>query len=123
MASASGHAATKEASHDGGERTRQFDRQFNVVKLPVFFMPGGQGENHRLRHRKPGVAVQLLDSQGNSSVSELIFTGETRIFQGADTPCTSVFSEDGNTPTAHHEPRDQNGSRVPSMEVVLTKVS
>jgi hypothetical protein len=34
-----------------------------------------------------------------------------------------AFSEDGATPTVHHEHRDQNGSRVPSMEVVLTKVS
>lgn len=65
----------------------------------------------------------FFDSQGNSSVSELIFNGETWIFQDADTRCTSVFSEDGNTQTAHHERRDQNGNWVPSMEVVLAKVS
>jgi hypothetical protein len=28
--------ATKEASHDGRERARQFDRQLNFIKLPVF---------------------------------------------------------------------------------------
>ena len=65
----------------------------------------------------------FFDSQGNLSVSELILNGENWIFQDADTRCTSVFSEDGKTQTAHHERRDQNGSWVPSMEMVLTKVS
>jgi hypothetical protein len=65
----------------------------------------------------------FFDSQDNSSVSELISDGETWAFQGADARCTSVFSEDGKTQTAHHERRDHNGSWVPSMEVVLTKVS
>jgi hypothetical protein len=35
-ASAPGTRRTTEASHASGERTRQFDRQFSLIKLPVF---------------------------------------------------------------------------------------
>ena len=44
-----------------------------------------------LRARSTG---HFFDSQGNSSVSELILNGENWIFQDADTRCTSVFSEE-----------------------------
>ena len=65
---------------------------------------------------------QFFDSQGNASTSELTLEGERWIWQRDDTRCTAEFSADGKTQTAHHERRNGDGSWVPSMEVVLTKV-
>ena len=65
---------------------------------------------------------QFFDSQGNASTSELKPEGEHWIWQRDDTRCTAEFSADGKTQTAHHERRDADGTWVPSMEVVLTKV-
>jgi hypothetical protein len=65
---------------------------------------------------------QFFDSQGNATASELSFDGEHWIWQREDTRCTASFSADERTQTAHHERRNEDGSWVPSMEVVLTKV-
>jgi Protein of unknown function (DUF1579) len=65
---------------------------------------------------------QFFDSQGDASTSELTLDGEHWIWQGETTRCTSEFSADGKTQTAHHERRNEDGSWVPSMEVVLRKV-
>ena len=65
---------------------------------------------------------QFFDSQGNASTSELRLEGEHWIWQRDDTRCTAEFSADGKTQTAHHERRNEDGSWVPSMEVVLTRV-
>jgi hypothetical protein len=45
-----------------------------------------------------------------------------RTEKGESTRSTSAFSADGKTQTAHHERYRDDGSWVPSMEVVLTKV-
>ena len=65
---------------------------------------------------------QFFDSQGNASTSELRLAGEHWIWQREDSRCTAEFSADGKTQTAHHERRNAEGSWVPSMEVVLTRV-
>ena len=65
---------------------------------------------------------QFFDSQGNATTSELSFDGRNWTWQREDTRCTASFSADGKSQTAHHERRNEDGSWVPSMEVVLTKV-
>ena len=66
--------------------------------------------------------TQFFDSQGNVSITELALEVERWIWQRQDTRCTAEFSADGTTQSAHHERRSDDGSWVPSMEVVLTKV-
>jgi hypothetical protein len=50
------------------------------------------------------------------------FDGVRWIRKREDTRCTAEFSVDAKTQTAHHERRLEDGSWVPSLEVVLTKV-
>jgi hypothetical protein len=76
----------------------------------------------RFEHATGRYLAQFLDSQGNANTSDLISDGENWTWQGETTRCTGEFSADGRTLTAHHERRAENGSWVPSMEVVLTKV-
>jgi len=65
---------------------------------------------------------QFFDSQGNATASELSIDAQHWVWQREDTRCTASFSADGTTQTAHHQRRDEDGSWVPSMDVVLTKV-
>jgi Protein of unknown function (DUF1579) len=76
----------------------------------------------RFEHATGRYLAQFLDSQGNANTSDLTSDGENWTWQGETTRCTGEFSVDGRTLTAHHERRTENGSWVPSMEVVLTKV-
>lgn len=69
----------------------------------------------------PG-STRFFDSQGNATTSELSLNGEQWVWQREDTRCTASFSADGRTQTAHHERRNEDGSWVASMDVVLTKV-
>jgi hypothetical protein len=65
---------------------------------------------------------RFFDSQVNATTSDLSFDGEHWIWERDDTRCTAEFSADGTIQTAHHERRLEDGSWIPSMEVVLTKV-
>jgi hypothetical protein len=65
---------------------------------------------------------QFFDGQGNATTSELSLDQEHWVWPREDTRCTASFSADGRTQTAHHERRNEDGSWVPSMDVVLTKV-
>ena len=65
----------------------------------------------------------FYDSRGNASEHEIIVDGNTMMWKGNGTSCTSVFTEKGKIQTAHHIRLDENGKWVPSMELVLTKVS
>ena len=64
----------------------------------------------------------FFDSQGNISTHEITIDDNTCKWQGERTRCTAIFTNNGNTQTAHHERLDENGKWVPSMEVVLTRV-
>lgn len=64
----------------------------------------------------------FYDSRGNVNKADLIIDGDTWIWKGEATGCTAIFTENGKIQTAHHVRRDESGSWVPSMEVVLTKV-
>lgn len=64
----------------------------------------------------------FYDSQGNVSTSELTVRDDTWRWQGEKTRCTAVFSDDGETQTAHHERSDDGVNWEPSMDVTLTKV-
>jgi hypothetical protein len=63
----------------------------------------------------------FFDSQGNATSSSLLHTNDSWIWQRETTRATSVFSDGGKTQTTLHE-RLENGTWVPSMEVVLTRV-
>lgn len=64
----------------------------------------------------------FFDSQGNATTNELNIEGDTWTWGGQNTGCTAVFTDDGETQTAHHVRLDDSGNWVPSMEVTLTKV-
>jgi hypothetical protein len=66
--------------------------------------------------------TQFFDSQGNVSTTDLTLDGEHWIWDREDTRCTARFSADGTVQTAHHERRTDDGTWLPSMEVVLTRV-
>ncbi len=65
----------------------------------------------------------FYDSRGNVNEAELSVDGDTWTWKGTETGCTAVFTENGKIQTAHHVRRDESGSWVPAMEVVLTKVN
>jgi len=64
------------------------------------------------------------DSRWNLLLSthELTGSGDTWRWTGEQTRCTAVFSDDGETQTAHHERLDEHGNWVGAMDVTLTKV-
>ena len=64
----------------------------------------------------------FFDGQGNITTHDLMIDQNTCMWQGENTRCTAIFTENGTVQTAHHERLDENGKWVPSMEVVLTKV-
>ena len=64
----------------------------------------------------------FFDSQGNISKDEFTIEGDTCVWQGKETGCTAVFTDNGKTQTAHHVRLNEQGQWVPSMEVVLRKV-
>ena len=66
--------------------------------------------------------IHFFDSLGNVTRHELTIRNHTWIWQGEFTRCTSVFSEDYRTQTAHHERTDDGANWVASMHVVLRKV-
>ena len=64
----------------------------------------------------------FFDGRGNVTTEELRVRDDTWTWKGEATRCTSIFTDDGRTQTAHHERIDDKGNWVPSMEVTLTKV-
>ena len=64
----------------------------------------------------------FYDSGGNFHQAVLEGEGNSWIWKGKATGCTSVFTENWKVQTAHHVRLDEHGEWVPSMEVVLTKV-
>jgi hypothetical protein len=67
--------------------------------------------------------THFFDSHGNTSQQTLTPQGDdTWLWEGGGTRCTGVLSDRGRTMAAHHERRTEDGSWVPSMEVVLTKI-
>lgn len=65
----------------------------------------------------------LYDSRGNLSVHELTIEGNTMTWRGEVTGCTAEFTEGGAVQSAHHVRLNEHGQWVPSMEVVLRKVT
>ena len=66
--------------------------------------------------------THLFDGRGNVTTEELRVRDDTRAWKGEATRRRATFTDDGRTQTAHHERIDDEGNRVPSMEVTLTKV-
>jgi Protein of unknown function (DUF1579) len=66
-------------------------------------------------------ATHFFDSQGNTDQQTLTPDGDSWTWQGENARCTGIFSDEGQTLTAHHERRTEDGSWEPSMEVVLRK--
>lgn len=66
--------------------------------------------------------VTFFDSQGNQTSHTLTPRDGKWIWQGENTRCTGLFSDDGKTLTAHHERSDDGVTWVPSMDVTLSKV-
>ncbi len=66
---------------------------------------------------------RFYDSRGNVSEAVLTADNNSWTWRGETTGCTAVFTENGKVQTAHHVRRDETGKWVPSMEVVLTKVT
>jgi hypothetical protein len=64
----------------------------------------------------------FFDSQGNISASTLAVQGDMWTWQGETTRCTAVFTDHGNTQTAHHEWSDDCKQWLPAMDVTLIKV-
>jgi hypothetical protein len=66
--------------------------------------------------------VSFFDSQGNNTSHTLSERDGKWIWQGENTRCTSVLTDNGKTMTAHHERSDDGVKWVPSMDVTLRKV-
>jgi hypothetical protein len=65
----------------------------------------------------------LFDSSGDVHRGALSAAGRAWTWRGAAVGCTAVFSADGRVQTAHHVRRAEDGQWVPSMEVVLRKIT
>jgi hypothetical protein len=61
------------------------------------------------------------DSQGNATLDELTITDNVWMWTGKKNRCKGIFSNDGQTLTAHHEMTTDGKKWVPSMEVLLHK--
>jgi Protein of unknown function (DUF1579) len=66
--------------------------------------------------------THFFDSQGHISSQELTEDLGVWKWRGESTRCTTFFTDQGKTQTAHHERVDEQGNWVTSMEVTLTKV-
>jgi hypothetical protein len=82
------------------------------------------GGTEILSHDAASKTYQSLffNSQGNINTDALTVNGQTWTWQGKTHRATAVFSGDGKTQTVHHERISDDGSWVPAMDIVLTKV-
>jgi uncharacterized protein DUF1579 len=64
----------------------------------------------------------FFDSQGNTTTQTLSYRDGVWTWQGIQTRCTGVFTDEGRTLTARHERSNDGKHWVPSMNVTLRKV-
>jgi Protein of unknown function (DUF1579) len=65
----------------------------------------------------------FFDSSGGIHRGSLSADGQSWTWRGEAVGCTAVFSDGGRVQTAHHIRRGEDGQWVPSMEVVLRKIT
>ena len=66
--------------------------------------------------------THFFDSDGNATRETLSYRDGVWTWQGSNSRCRGVFSDDGRTLTAHHERSDDGEHWRPSMTVTLRKI-